>query len=344
MKRTALISTLLLCCFAASAFANDNLGTTRPATPPKGFGESARPHIQAGGDNFGTATVIPALPYADGGNTCAFADDYSPPCVPSSAPDVIYVFRPTTDMCIDVSLCNSNYDTELVIYQNGPGTPIACQDDSPDCGLRSHLTNVSLLAGNTYYIMVDGYNLACGDYELVVTECPPPPKCEPCPAGAIAEGEPVCSDGYVDSFNAGCNVDPPVFRILPCEPEITVCGTYGAYNGGSTRDTDWYEVTVSDPTVLTASVTGHGVTGSALAIIDATCPPALLCGSFTQTAECVENSCSVAVGPGTYRIFVASFFDTTPCGSTYTLNIGGLTCPPVPARPTTWGAVKGIYR
>jgi hypothetical protein len=343
MNRTALFAALLSCCLISTAVAGDaDLGTKR--TPePKGYGEAAQPSIQVGGDNFGNATVIPALPYVDGGNTCAFADDYVPPCVPQNSPDVVYAFRPTKDMCVDISLCNSGYDTEIVVYANDPSTVVACQDDSPDCGLESHLTNVPLVAGTTYYILVDGYGGACGTYLLEMMECPPPPVCDPCPPGAIAENEPVCGPGYVDNFNGGCNSVPVVTSILTCEPEITVCGTYGTYDAG-TRDTDWYEFTINAPTTITASVTGQGLTGTAVAIIDANCPPVLFDGDFVTDAQCAVSSVSAAVGPGTYRVFVASFFDGTPCGATYVLNLSGLTCPPVPANTTSWGKVKNIYR
>lgn len=342
MKRTVLLSALLLCCTTTYAFAGSADFSTKRTLPPKGYGESPGPVIQAGGDNFGTATVIPALPYADGGNTCSFANDFSPPCVPSTAPDVFYAFRPIVDMCVDISLCNSSYDTEIVLYANNSSTVVACQDDS-DCGLQSHLANVALVAGNTYYIMIDGFGSACGDYVLEVTECPPPAVCDPCPPLAIQEGEPTCGPGYVDTFDAGCNSTPPTVRRLACDPNVTVCGTYGTFDGTS-RDTDWYEFTVTAPTVLNVTVQGHGLTGTALAIIDANCPPTILCGEFTPgNGECVPTTCSAAVGPGTYRVFTASFFDGTPCGSTYVLNISGMTCP-VPTATTSWGKVKGIYR
>jgi hypothetical protein len=103
-------------------------------------------------------------------------------------------------------------------------------------------------------------------------------------------------------------------------------------------------VTVTAATTLTANVRGHGLSGSALAILDTSCPPNVLCGNFAGGDECSPADCSAVVGPGTYRIFTASFFDGTPCGSTYVLTIGGLTCPPTPAQTTSWGAVKGTYR
>ena len=348
MKHFALVTALLLCCTTSVAFAGDAyLGSRRPEAPPKSEG-SARvmPNVilGGGGDTIADPIVIPALPYGNSGSTCGFANNYTSPCASSNSPDVVYAFRPLADVCVDIDLCGATYDTQVFVYQNNTSTIVACQDDSPDCGLQTHIQNLPLSAGNIYYIVVEGYAANCGDYELVVTECPPPPVCAKCPANSVPEGEPVCSDGYVDTYDAGCNSTPPTVKRLECEPTITVCGTYGTFDGNTFRDTDWYEFTVTDPTTINVSVSGHGLTGSAVAIIDNVCPPNILCGNFTGGDECETFTCSAAVGPGTYRVFVASFFDGTPCGSEYTLTISDLTCPPVPANNTSWGKVKNIYR
>lgn len=344
MRRTALLTTLLLCCMASYAFAIDDPFATTHTPQSKGYGDPPQPATLVGGDTFATATVIPALPYADGGNTCAFANDYAPTCALTAAPDVVYRFSPTVNACINVSTCGSAYDTMIQIYQNNVATPIACNDDF--CGLQSTLSGVALAAGNTYYIVIDGYNTACGDYTMNVTACPPPPVCDPCPPLAVLEGEPVCANGYIDNYNGGCNSVPPVTTNLLCEPTVTVCGTYGTFiNAGiSNRDTDWYQVTVNAATVISASVKGQGLTGTALAILDTSCAPAVLCGQFTALGNCVQVNCNAAVGPGTYRIFVASFFDNTPCGSPYVLTLSGLACPPTELQTSSWGALKSLYR
>ena len=350
MRRTALLVTILLCCTACYAFASvpDQLTTDR-APQPKGLSETPQAITLVGGDTFATATVIGALPYSDGGSTCNFLNDYNPPCVPSTARDVVYSFTPSADACLDISLCGSSYDTEIVVYQNNVGTPVACQDDSPDCGLQSHLPPLNVTAGNTYYIVIDGFGSACGTYSLNVIECPPPPVCDPCPAGAQLEGEPTCFDGYIDNTNGGCNSTPTVYTQIPCDDRTHyVCGTYGTFNAGGTRDTDWYRMTVTAPTTITATVVGEGVSGSAIAILDANADPCnpinILCGDFNPSAACVPRTCSANVGPGSYIIFTASFFgDGTPCGADYVLAIEGNACP-TPTAASSWGKVKKIYR
>ncbi len=95
------------------------------------------------------------------------------------------------------------------------------------------------LEAGTYYIIVDTW---------------PTPDCIPeftltieevigegliCPPEAALENEP-CGD----DTNGGCGMDPPQFEPLACTE--TVCGTIWAEDG--LRDTDWYEVVVTEPT------------------------------------------------------------------------------------------------
>ncbi|GAF88202.1 unnamed protein product, partial [marine sediment metagenome] len=128
------------------------------------------------------ATVIGALPYSDTGETCSFADDYDEICpwVTPGSPDVVYSYTPASNIAIDISLCNSAYDTKVYVYDGGcPGTLVACNDDACGGSYRSQLSGVGLTAGNTYYIIVDGYGADCGDYTIDVTEAVPPPNCPP---------------------------------------------------------------------------------------------------------------------------------------------------------------------
>ena len=344
MRRAALLATLLWCWSATQALAaGDEFSSTR-APQPKGLGDPPQPPSFSGGDTFATATPIPALPYVDTGNTCGFVNNYAP-CGDdyNTAADVVYRFTPTSDVCVQISLCGSSYDTEINIYENGPGTLVACQDDSPQCGLQSHLTNVALAAGNTYYIVVDGYESACGSYTLTVEPCPPPPVCDVCPPGARIENEPVCTDGYVDAINGGCNSTPHRFTMLSCGHSVTICGTYGTYDLTTTRDTDWYQLGVPGPATITAVVEGHGLTGTVLGIVDTACPPNILSAQLAPLGECATVTCSAAVPGGSYRIVVATLFDNTPCGSTYVLTVSGHDCVTA-ARGSSWGGLKQLYR
>jgi hypothetical protein len=131
-----------------------------------------------GGDTIGTATVIGALPYSDAGTTVGYVDDYDEVCpfTGSTSPDVVYAYTPGVNETVDITLCDySQYDTKLYVYENAatPGTPFACNDDACVSGAGqsyvSELLGLNFVGGNTYYIVVDGYYGASGDYTIDMT-------------------------------------------------------------------------------------------------------------------------------------------------------------------------------
>jgi hypothetical protein len=139
--------------------------------------------ILQGGDNINDATVIDALPYNTTGTTTGYTDDYDETCPygGSISPDVVYSYTPGADMTVDISLCtNTSYDTKLYVYENSVGNLLDCIDDNcPD--YQSELLGLGLTGGNTYYIIIDGYDGASGNYSLEMDEVlppPPPPNCD----------------------------------------------------------------------------------------------------------------------------------------------------------------------
>ena len=147
-----------------------------------------------GGEDCGSATVIGSLPYTDFGTTAGAVNDYDEECpyTGSTAPDVVYSYTPSTTEIVDISLCNNGgdafYDTKLYVYENTCVTPShACNDDSCQAPsytapYNSELVGVTFTAGNTYYIVVDGYGAEEGDYSLHLEGAQPPPSC-----GAIGD-------------------------------------------------------------------------------------------------------------------------------------------------------------
>ncbi len=142
------------------------------------------------------------------------------------------------------------------------------------------------------------------------------------------EGEPICEDGYDDQFNVGCNADAPedeIFSPIACGDVIL--GTSGTYliDGGQTRDTDWYEIVLTEDTELTFSVVAdfpvlifmidgrNGCEGLAI-LRSASAGP----GTPVSLVQCL--------GPGTYWLWVGpSDFSGVACGSQYCAS---LTCEP----------------
>jgi hypothetical protein len=348
MKKATWIAACLLVCTGQAFAAGDYFGQAEPPKvkeSSKSAGQVTPPSPNAGGETFATATPIPGLPYADGGVTCGAVDDYYPVCAfggNSVAPDLVYSYTPAANTCINIDLCASGYDTIVHVYDSALNL-IGCNDDF--CGLRSAIEGLALTGGTTYYIVIDGYADDCGAYDMIVSECPPP--CDSsCPPGSIAEGEPTCSDEYVDATNGGCNSVPAVFTRLPCDDTgVTVCGTYGTYlfAGGNRRDTDWYEISITSPTVLEVCVCGAAPTQ--VAVLNSSCSPVtLVCGSvFGGPNETV--CCQVPLNPGIYWIFVGTDgFSGIACGTPYTMNISGYNCPPVGVEAADWTNIKSLYR
>jgi len=312
------------------------------------------PEGRTGGETIETATVIGTLPYTDTDNSCAFFDDYDEVCPysGSTAPDAVYAFTPDMDMEICIDLCYSLYDTKVFVYENEwtPGFPYACNDDfyfaAPCYTYSSAIEDLPVYAGNTYYIVVDGYYGSCGTYQLDVGECE---DCVvECPAGALIEDEPWCEDDWEDIWNGGCNSTPPVFETInPAGGDtITLCGTGGTYSyfGSSYRDTDWFEITVTENNTLNYCVTSEFPTN--IYLIDGN----FGCGTITILASasaipCVEACLTWSVAPGVYWLWVgASQFSGIPCGSDYVITLDGFTGGGSPVESTTWGALKDMFK
>ena len=104
-------------------------------------------------------------------------DDYDEACpyTGSTSPDVVYSYTPAEDGNIDISLCGEGtyYDTKVYVYENEAGNNVGCNDDLCANSHQSWLSQIPLqpvYAGNTYYIIVDGYGGGSGDYELNITD------------------------------------------------------------------------------------------------------------------------------------------------------------------------------
>ncbi len=204
-----------------------------------------------GGDTIASATVVPGFPYCDSGTTVGYANDYDEACPyqGSVSPDVVYLVVSATTRPVNIDLCGSSYDTKLYVY-DGASTLIACNDDfysGPPCGeYVSKIENLMLIAGATYYVIVDGYGTASGSYELEISGFD---ACVvECPAGGVPENEPPLVPDYVDNWNGGCNT-PPSYPFQEIHGDgggmAILCGRAGWYDfaGNDHRDTDWYTLT-----------------------------------------------------------------------------------------------------
>ncbi len=274
------------------------------------------------------------------GEICATALDYGNvnddpelgAIVPSGA--VWYSFTADQNYgSVDVSLCGSSFDTKLEVWYNcGDAAYAYYNDDSPACNTKaaqSFITTGPMQAGQTWYAKVYGYSTNAGDYILEITGT------EACnlemPAGAIAEGEPCIENEGDDVTNGGCNMDEPLFTTINCGDVIW--GSSSTYLVGTSkrRDTDWYQLEITEPKTVTFSVTAEFP--SVAGIIEQTVPGVAGCENITgsifpaATADpCEEASVTATLIPGTYYFFVGiSVFEGYPCGMSNNY-IAELTC------------------
>ncbi|QDW25181.1 hypothetical protein FFJ24_010310 [Pedobacter sp. KBS0701] len=136
--------TLLLCLLSASGQAQT--GAT-PSSP-----------INAGNFGPGGGSFNDTRNSSSSGNT-TYINSIGQP-----SPEVYYRFVVSAPVTIDFSLCQSNFDTYIHIL-NASASEITYQDDSEDCGTRSHLA-YSFTSSGTYYLAVEGYGSNTGTIVL----------------------------------------------------------------------------------------------------------------------------------------------------------------------------------
>ena len=341
-----LLLALLILGIVTTAMANlSNEPVPKIFTPS----DPGTPDGREGGETAADALVIPGLPFTDTGNTSDNIDDYDEVCpyTGSTSPDVVYAFTPAYDIPVDIILCTSGYDTKVYLYENivTPGDYFACNDDE-ECVLqyRSKLEWLELFAGNTYYIVVDGYGGDMGDYELEIREAEW--DCYlPCPGGAADEGEPALVVDYVDMYNGGCNSDPAVFQ--PLEFPL-LCGYSGWYPVGSDiyRDTDWFTIIAGIDGFITAQCESF----------ESTYMYILLPTNCDETDVVYEAFCECYV-PGVIEfahpsgeeawIWIGPAFDSTPepwpYEFRYVLYIDGY-AEPTATNKSSWGTIKNQFK
>jgi hypothetical protein len=330
--------TILALVLALPAAAVD-LGSSAPPKPA--IDHLAPPSdadvIRQGGDTIADAVEV-TVPYSGTGTTAGYADDYDATCPFGGwSPDVVYTTTPTVDIVVDIDLFGSTYDTKVFVY-DADMTLIACNDDFyPD--YVSKLEEVPLAAGMQYYVVIDGYGGAAGDYVLTITENVP--CIIDCPAGAELEGEPPLVDGYDDVFNGGCGsaaIFP--FGVITQPVFCGVSGWYLTDDGFEARDTDWFELVVPDVGFI--EIVGDAERETYLLELG---PQD--CGSVGVVQDVIVGPCApatltIAGAPGSVVWFwVGPTFFVGPVNEyNYVLytNLGA-----VATESSSWSAVKGLF-
>jgi len=117
----------------------------------------------------GTIDLGDTLPVLELGDTLTESNDFAPTCFPQCAADAAYSWTAPADGTYTIDTVGSFYDTGLYVLDgcDGMGDEIACNDDA--FGLISGVF-VDLVAGQTITIIVDGFGLEEGPFQLNIVE------------------------------------------------------------------------------------------------------------------------------------------------------------------------------
>jgi hypothetical protein len=195
-----------------------------------------------------------------------------------------------------------------------------CADLEPPCGVV--LGACCFSDGAACLVLTASDCLASGGMWLGANSiCSSCPCVVVCPAGSVQEGEPVCTDEYVDTFNGGCDSSPPVFSSLTLGD--TVCGTSGAFLEGLelAGDFDWYRVNA--PVALELKWSAVAEFRPIIGIFDASagCPGVQI--TAAAAFECNEVTVTANVSPGNYWVVIGplSPTDSAACPAEYTATV-----------------------
>jgi len=237
--------------------------------------------------------------------------------VGNAALDIFYQVDIAQSGPVTFSLCDggTDYDSYLRLYDACPidgGVELASNDDA--CGLQSEL--VVALTPGTYWLVVEGFGSGAGNYSLNVV-CS---TCDPVACTGNDEGEP--NSGPAD-FGGD-----DTFGTVECEDGgYTICGTTFTDDVTGTRDTDWFELFLLEPSILTITSEAEMFDPLIFVIDEAynilfSADMAGFCEGETITTDCLES--------GIYYLWMGhNAFSGVPEEQNYSLTLNCETCEPI---------------
>ncbi|MBL9141623.1 MAG: hypothetical protein JNK53_07135 [Phycisphaerae bacterium] len=296
-------------------------------------------------------TAYSGFPCGSGYNDYSVALTCNGPCVPPScgAESTGSCFEPAgSPFCSDAECCQNvcavdPYCCDVRWDESCVGTAkIRCVT----CTL-AHVPGEVLEAESCGGNSNDGCNLPV----LGESNCCSPNAAPSCDDGACRDAvcaiNPYCCEVQWDAFCAAytpfvcpelCSFGLPSFEPIACG--MTIRGT--AYSGDGRKDTDWYELTVTELTKITFSGTaqfplmiGLSDTGGVGGCLPGTGFAQL--NPYVLANPCTEATFTTCVEPGTWYLFVApQGTDPWPCEST------GCNCPDLNGDGIVNGADLGM--
>jgi PKD repeat protein len=188
--------------------------------------------------------------------------------------------------------------------------------------LVSNISLSALIADSQYEVQIEadcgGGSTSGFSPSILFTTSPAPCPNTTCPVGATPENEVCGSDA-----NGGCNMPIPAYEPLACGQ--TICGT--SWSDGGTRDTDWFEFTLAQPSTVTWTVDADFP--ALIGFVDASqgcAVPQFF--NLTQTFnECGQAITIDNLAAGTWWVFIATNnFAGYPCGGGRNNYVATLNC------------------
>ncbi|SVA88110.1 uncharacterized protein METZ01_LOCUS140964, partial [marine metagenome] len=301
-----------------------------------------------GGDTIEDPLFIDALPYTAFGSTEWFTNMYDEACpyTGSTSPDVVYSYTAASDENVTVSLCGegSEYDTKVYVYDQDM-LLAGCNDDgcanswSPFVSLigdeNPAAPSIPMIGGTTYYIIVDGYGGAMGNYELNVT----------------SDGAGQCAD---DGFEDDDTKDQATDHGGNGTWDYALCAEDnpdGIVQPGGFTAVDWSVVTVGPWSNLTVSTVGDPTDVNDIDLWvedyngDGICAWGGgddLAGSgeaFTEESLVYSNLSDASV---TVYVGAIYFAGDNPINYALSIEVAGVDCPECPQNLTATSGLESI--
>lgn len=184
---------------------------------------------QVPNDDCANAIAISCGQTVAGNTTEATPDPLALDCGTSvSAAGIWYSFAGNGE-AITLSTCiNFGYDTKINVYTGSCGnfSCVAGNDDGGDCEVGSTVSFPSV-SGNTYFILVQGFEGATGEFEMTV-------ECGPITNDYCVAAEPIACNQSLSGSTLEATFDP----LPPCGTGIQAPGVWYTFTG------------ISDPVVI----------------------------------------------------------------------------------------------
>ncbi len=203
-------------------------GTCGPCKPGEvcGAGMCIPPPVEADTcDNLPSIT----LPYSHVGSTTGLENDYAAPqnaCGQASdlglyAPDAAYRYQATKDGVIGISLTKASFDAAVYVVTDCKNPKYTCEVGVYSIGSQLGPIYADVVAGQDYFIIIDGDGVDGGAYQLDVTDCVP--QCQGKACGSDGCGK-QCGE-CLPLFNSVCSNQGTCVCLPSCNGKV--CGPDG---------------------------------------------------------------------------------------------------------------------